>query len=532
MKLTIVNIYPSDTVARYMLSGYVLKGYLEKYWEGGGLQIEVLNFNEKVDLEDLLKTLLGVQSNIIGYSCYIWNVEKILRAIKKFKAEKKDTIHVLGGPEISLQRILSLHQPSVVDYYVIGEGEKKLLGIMGYIEARKKGEDIASPKGIAYWEKGELKHSDSYEDGITDLDEIPSVYLEGIIDENLYERQQVFLETQRGCIFKCKYCVYHKFLSSVRYYSLDRVIKELDYLIVEKKVTALRITDAIFTSDLTRAKQIVRHLAELKESEDIRLPWIYWEFDYNYVDEEFIELTASLKYKKEILNTEELTPLDRPQLYSDMLKDYTVVNSVGIESFYDKALEAVGRRGIHLKNFDTFMRLTKKHNVVVKMDLILGLPFETLDTFFEGLELLLPYFKNTDHVLNIHHLQILPGSDLESLTGEYKIKYSRNAPHAVFSTNSLTEKDINDGLKLSAVLSRIVNSPMRNLFFESWEKSGEKLSCILEKMYNKICSSGEFRGTPLVEAKMLYDRYWNDLIYRDLPSDFVKDLLKLCQKGD
>ena len=526
MKLTIVNIYPRDTVARYLLSGYVLKGYLEKYWSGDDLEVDVLNFNEKVQPEDLLRVLLETHSDIIGYSCYIWNIEKILEVVKKLRIEKKDTIHVLGGPEVSIQRISTLHQPSIVDYYIIGEGEKKLLSLIKHINARKEGENIPPPKSVAYWEKDELKHFDSYEDSITDLDEVPSIYLDGIIDKNLYERQQVFLETQRGCIFKCKYCVYHKFLSSVRYYSLDRVIGELDHLIIEKKVTALRITDAIFTSDLQRAKEIVRHLADLKKKEGVKLPWIYWEFDYNYVDEEFIKLTSSLKYRERILNTDELTPLDRPQLYSDMLEDYTVVNSIGVESFYDKALEAVGRRRMHLKNFDAFMKLTKEHNIAVKMDLILGLPFETLGTFFEGLELLLPYFKNTDHVLNIHHLQILPGSELEGLTGEYKIKYSRSAPHAVFSTNALTERDINHGLKLSAVLSRIVNSPMRSLFFQSWEVSGEKLSDMVKRMYNEICSSGKFDETPLVKDKMLYDSYWNDSIYRDLPSSFINDLLK------
>ena len=532
MKLTIVNIYPRDTVARYLLSGYVLKGYLDKCWNGENLDVEVLNFNEKVQPEDLSKVLLETRSDIIGYSCYIWNAEKILEVVKKLRAENRNIIHVLGGPEISVQRILSLHQPSVVDYYIIGEGEKKLLNLIKYINAKKKNKDIALPKSVAYWGRDKLKHYDSYEDSVTDLDEIPSIYLEGVIDKNLYERQQVFLETQRGCIFKCKYCVYHKFLSSVRYYSLERVLQELDYLILEKKVTALRITDAIFTSDLKRAKEIVRHLVELKDVEGVNLPWIYWEFDYNYVDEEFIELTSSLKYKDRILNTDELAPLDRPQLYSDMLEDYTVVNSIGIESFYDKALEAVGRRRLHFKNFDAFMKLTREYNIAVKMDLILGLPFETLGTFFEGLEILLPYFKSTDHVLNIHHLQILPGSELEGLTGEYKIKYSRNAPHTVFSTNTLTEEDINYGLKLSAVLSRIINSPMRNLFFESWERSGEKLFGLVKKMYNEICSSGKFSETPLVKDKMLYDSYWNDLIYRDLPSDFINDLLRKCEKGD
>ncbi|UCG35472.1 MAG: cobalamin-dependent protein [Candidatus Omnitrophota bacterium] len=527
MKAVLVNIYPRETVARNLLSCYVLKAYLDKYWEVNNLDVEVLNFSEKIQIEELSKKLIERKADLIGYSGYIWNIEKILGVIKIIKGKKEGIIHVLGGPEISTQRILSMPRSLSADFYIVGEGEKKLLNLINYIHSRKKGSNIELPRGVAYWEKDNLKYcEEGCADNIEDLDEIPSVYISKTIDDNLYERQQVFLETQRGCKYKCKYCVYHKFLSSIKYYSKERVMQELDRLIIDKQVAALRITDAIFTSDLERTKEIVKHLLELKQKGGVRLPWIYWEFDYNSVDEEFIRLTASLKYREKILNTNELLPLDRAQLYSDMLKDYTVINSIGIESFCERALRAVGRRRIDLKKFDIFMKTVNAYNIVVKMDLILGLPFETLESYFEGLELILPYFRNTDHVLNIHLLQVLPGSELEELSGEYKIKYSQRAPHTVFSTNSLTEEDINLALKLSAVLSRVVNSPLRSLFFEAWKSSGKNLTAMIERIYGEICASQKFDTTPLVQTKILYDSYWNDLIYQDIPSEFIDNLLK------
>lgn len=527
MKLTLVDIYPHDTVARYLLSGYFLKAYLDKHWAGEKLNVEVLNFSENVKVEDLSRKLIENDADFIGYSCYIWNIEKMVEAIKKVKSQKTNSIHILGGPEISLQRIHSLSEPHIANFYVIGEGEKKLFNLLSYLSSKNEGLVVEPPKGIAYWENDELKYSaSSCSDDIVDLDEIPSIYLSNAIDENLYKKQQVFLETQRGCKFKCKYCVYHKFLPSIKYYSIKRAIQELEYLIVDEQVTALRITDAIFTSDLNRAKEIVKHLKTLKESKDIRLPWIYWEFDYTSIDEEFIALTSSLRYREKILNTDELESLDRPQLYSDMLKDYTVINSIGVESFCDESLMAVGRRRIDIAKFKKFMELARKHNIVVKMDMILGLPFETLQTYFKGLEIILPFLKNTDHILNLHRLQILPGSELEELTDQYQIKYSRSAPHIVYSTNALSEAAITLGLRLSAVLSRIVNSPMRSLFFKAWGHSGENLRSMIEKIYGRICESKELAKSRLVHDKTLYDSYWNDEIYREIPTKFIDNLLR------
>ena len=527
MKITLVDIYPHETVARYLLSGYSLKAYLDAHCKEKDIGVEILNFSENTPIETLAAKLIESNPDIAGYSCYIWNIEKILKVIERIKKEKSDIIHILGGPEISLKRIESIPSSCLGDFYVIGEGEKKLLNLISYIQSKNNSSEETPPRGIVYWRNNKLQYLEpDPDDNINDLDEIPSIYLSATIDENLYKRQQVFMETQRGCRFKCKYCVYHKFLSSIKYYSKERIIKELNYLIVDKQVTALRITDAIFTSDLERAKEIVKNLVAMKEKEGVHLPWIYWEFDYNSVDEEFIKIVSSLKYREKITNTSELEPLDRPQLYSDMLKDYTVINSIGIESFYDKALTAVGRRRVNLEKFDNFMKLAQEYNIVVKMDVILALPFETLEEYFKGLEIVVPYLKGTDHVLNMHRLQILPGSELEELTDEYNIKFSRSAPHIVYSTNALSREDINQGAKLTAVLSRIINSPLRGIFFETWEKSGENLRTMIEKIYGKIYESKDLATTQLVKEETLYDSYWNDEIYREIPTKFIENTLR------
>lgn len=524
MKLILINIYPRDTMARYLLSSYILKAYLDKYYKGNDLSVDVLNFSETADISVICNKIIKQNPDYLGYSCYIWNIEMILEIVENLRSKIK-AIHIFGGPEISPSRILTFSPDSAGDYYVIGEGEKTFLSLMNYLKSEEEGSDAEVPKGVAYWLNSRLVYSEN-SDRVANLDKIPSIYLNGIIEDRLYARQQAFIETQRGCRFKCKYCVYHKNLPSISYYSVQRIFDEFEYLIVKKRITALRIFDAVFTSDIIRAKEILKYLLKLKVKKEVRLPWIYWEMTYHNIDEEFIELTSSLRYREWINNCEGISPKDRPQHYSEMLKDYIAINCIGIQSFNSKALKAVGRSSVSPKRIKDFMDIVKRYNIVLKVDIILGLPFETFETYFEGLESYLPYLKDTDHILNIHRLQILPGSDLEKSCATYGIRYSREAPHWVFSTPSFSEKELNYALKLTAVLFRILNSPLRRVFFEAKESTSESFYGIVKSTLDAITSSGDFKETKLIQNYSIDDNYWNNKIFREISSEWLTAFLE------
>jgi hypothetical protein len=377
---------------------------------------------------------------------------------------------------------------------------------------------------VICWNGDNIYYKPGKEDDMN-LDEIPSIYLDKILEENLFEERQAFLETQRGCRFKCKYCVYHKNLNKIKYYSLERVFNELDYLILKKQITALRILDAIFSSDVPRAKEILKHLIHIKKV--AKLPWIYLEFTPYNIDEEFIQLISFLKNKEQINNSNELTPLGRPQFYSEMLRDYTVINCIGIQSFNEKSLKAISRPIVSNELLEKFMGIVKKYNLVLKIDLILGLPHETFESYFKGIEYFLPYFKNTDHVLNIHRLQILPGSELENLCDKFNIVYSKEAPHLVFSTNSLSKDEFNRASKLTAILFRILNSPLRKYFFDYKEKTGKDFIEIINEIYEKITSSDIFKDTAFTKKEQVDDIYWNKAIFKEIPSEWLKSIIKL-----
>jgi len=523
VKITLLSLYPTETAARYLLSSYVLKAYLQKHDAAGRFDVEVLNLSVKTETSRICEKILKRDADVVGYSGYTWNIEKILATLDGVGGRCR-AVHVLGGPEISTERIVSLFDPSAADYYVIGDGEKKLWDLLRCLESNREVACEKLPAGVACWRDGRLHYVPESE-SLDDLDEIPSIYLTGAIEDRFYARQQAFLETQRGCRFRCAYCVYGKNLPSIRYYSLSRVFDELDHLIVEKQITALRIFDALFTSDRERAKAIARHVAQLKGRVE-RLPWIYWESTYDRMDEEFMGLVGSLRYGTSIRNWRDVAPQDRPQHYTDMLRDYTAINCLGVQSFRDRSLRAVRRPPIDREKFARFLTAARRHNIVLKLDVILGLPLETIDSYFRGLEWLLPHLEGTDHVLNVHRLQILPGSELERLCPTYAIAYSSRAPHWVRATGDMPKRDLDRASKLTAVLFRILNSPLRGAFYDALRHTGLSPRELLEDTLQAVAACRELRTCRLVEDATVDDEYWNDAVFREIPGEWLMEFLK------
>jgi hypothetical protein len=103
MNIVLVNIYPINTYAWYLLSSYVLKAYLESNNpEQKNLRVDVLNFSNITSAQRIVHSIVNYSPDVIGYSCYSWNIEKVLDTIEIIR-EKTQAIQVMGGPEISVE---------------------------------------------------------------------------------------------------------------------------------------------------------------------------------------------------------------------------------------------------------------------------------------------------------------------------------------------------------------------------------------------------------------------------------------------
>src|SRR5512142_478853 len=59
-----------------------------------------LDFDEEDSAESIAAAVLESDPWLVGWSVYIWNVERILSACRLVKARKKDARIILGGPQV------------------------------------------------------------------------------------------------------------------------------------------------------------------------------------------------------------------------------------------------------------------------------------------------------------------------------------------------------------------------------------------------------------------------------------------------
>ena len=166
-----------------------------------------------------------------------------------------------------------------------------------------------------------------------------------------------------------------------------------------------------------------------------------------------------------------------------------------------------------------------RYNVVLKLDLIIGLPEETYATYLKGLDFFIPVLKNTDHVLNIHRLQILPGSELEEITAKYNISYSIKAPHMVFSTSTMTEDDFMKSSRITAAIFRILNSPFRPHMFKYIEEHKMTPTSFADDILEGIQKHLPMSRLADISSQ-IDDDYWNSMVFNDIPSKWIEEYLK------
>ena len=218
---------------------------------------------DKVDIrlfKSVEKLLVAVEErkpDLIGFSNYTWNKELATWAGKKIRLECPDTPIVMGGPNISTDEIEVkefLEENDFVDKYVVFGGEHAFFQIASLVI------DLTNDDGnvIDNLKKTGINGSYSLADNelvgnkdfkeILDLDEVPSPFLSGMMDEFLDQKFNPLLETTRGCPFACTFCVWgDATLNKIQKFSSERVAEEVDYISKYKNsFNQLYLADANF----------------------------------------------------------------------------------------------------------------------------------------------------------------------------------------------------------------------------------------------------------------------------------------------
>ena len=201
-----------------------LKTYLVERKAMPADAVDIIEFSLEHDsIDDVARRLLAAQADVIGLSCYVWNVTTLMEAVKIVKARRPQTIVVLGGPEVGPVALSVLDAYPDVDAIVKSEGEIPFGEI---VERLGDGRGLHDIGGICFRDGGSLVDTGDAP-LLRDLDELPSPHLTTAVSEQRAGRI-VCLETQRGCVFKCNFGFYNKDLSlRNRRFDVERVKREL-----------------------------------------------------------------------------------------------------------------------------------------------------------------------------------------------------------------------------------------------------------------------------------------------------------------
>ena len=202
------------------------------------------NFGEKINIElfkypnDVINNLKKNPPDILALSNYSWNSNLSEHVASLAKKINPDIIVIQGGTNFphqpELQEIF-LKERTNTDFYTILEGEKSCSNIVErVISTNNDREKIFESQidGVVFIHPKTKKFiQGKYLERIKDLDEVPSPYLNGLLDKFFDGNLTPFIETNRGCPFTCSFChtgadYFHK----LNKFSEQRVKDEIDYI--------------------------------------------------------------------------------------------------------------------------------------------------------------------------------------------------------------------------------------------------------------------------------------------------------------
>ena len=412
-----MNVVLSTLNSKFIHSSLALR-YLKAYGEAHGQAYDIVEYTINMPVLHILSDITEHDIDILGFACYIWNIEMTLHVVDMVKAVRPDIKIVLGGPEVSFTADELLERCPNIDYIVQGEGEEAFHALVTALQLGNDGLDPVIP-GVRGRRDGSILGSIEAVE-VRDLSTIPFPYTEKDMDD--LEHKIIYYESSRGCPFSCQYCLSGN-KNTVRFFPQERTLKELQWFI-DHGVKQVKFVDRTFNC----APHHHRPLMEFMRDSDT---------DMNFHLEMEPELMT--EWETNILCE---TPPGRIQI------------EVGVQSTHKKTLDAINRYNdwpYIQKSIRPIIQAGRTH---VHMDLIVGLPHEDFNRFGQSFNDL---FSLQPHALQIGFLKLLKGSGVRRMR-EYKYVADPLAPYEVLSTHVLPYDDVRFLKYFEDVFERFYNS--------------------------------------------------------------------------
>ena len=346
---------------------------------------------------DILARVCAESPELVGISAYIWNAALLPELIAGLRKRLPGVRILLGGPEAG-------HNPahwlqSGADYVLCGEGECSFAALLDALSAGDSAALEAVP-GLCFLADGTLRQNPQVPPIQALLDPYSDNYFSALGGRIAY------IETARGCPFQCAYCLSAG--EKLRFFPLDAVKAQLDAL-AQSGTQTIKFVDRTFNCHAARAHELLAYVIAMQTD-----CCFHFEVAADLFDVRTLALLQS-------------APPGRIQL------------EVGLQSFHMPTLDAVSRKTDLEKAQKNIRRLLAGRNIHLHIDLIAGLPLESLSTLQQSFN---HAYALGAHTLQLGFLKLLHGSRLRAQAQELGIRYRSEPPYEILGSPWLSEAEL------------------------------------------------------------------------------------------
>jgi len=385
-----MNILLTTLHAKYSHASLALPSLAASVQAVSGVSCSILELTINEPHGELLRRIVSQNADLIGFSCYIWNIDQTLRLVSDIKKIAPDTIIILGGPEVSFRIFELMHRNPAIDYVLKGEGEQVFKELLRYlVEGSGDLEQISN----LFSHNGDEIIAGAESREYLGLDSLPSPFRKGFID---FSKPLIYYETSRGCPFSCAFC-----LSSterqVRSYSMERIKDDL-LCLMQRKTGTVKLVDRTFNYHAGRANEI-----------------------WSYILQHNLESRFHFEIAADLLTDDNLDLLQQ-------VPPHTFHFEIGIQSASPDTLEQVSRVSDLDRAYKAIRRLRRETNIELHLDLVAGLPGENYDRFLQSLQVLLDL---EPHQIQVEPLKVLKGARMREIAARERYAYSDSPPYII-----------------------------------------------------------------------------------------------------
>lgn len=514
-----MNIVVSTLNAKYIHTSLSIR-YL-KAFAAPEFDVTLAEYTIKDPAMNIVTDLYRKKPDVIGFSCYIWNIEETIKVIKMLKKINPELVIILGGPEVTYDVHEWLERIPEVDYIVVGEGEETFKDLLTAIRDNESKDDIS---GVAFRKEDRLKINPQRNK--LNLKDLPSPFR---FEEDLEQlsKRVTYIETSRGCPFNCQFCL-SSIEVGVRYFDREKVKDDIRFL-MDHGAKTIKFVDRTFNISRSYAMEMFQFLI------DEHRPGTVFQF----------EITADIM---------------RPEVIDFLNKNAPAGLfrfEIGVQSTNDLTNELVKRKQNFAKLQRTVMMVKEGGKIDQHLDLIAGLPEENYQSFRKTFN---DVFEMRPEELQLGFLKMLRGTGVRITAAQHDYIYMDHSPYEILGNNVLSFEDITRIKQVEDVLEKYWNDHRMNEtveflvthsfetpfdFFQDfgtywdergWSRIGHQLEDLFKRLYEFLQATNQHQ-LPVIEAIMKYDYlrnqkykprkpWWEDLVSKQDRATFYQEIVE------